>query len=120
MKIRNYEILEIHASYCRVLANPKRLAIMACLEVKEMGVSEIADATGFPLPTVSRHLGMLKGKHLVISRHEGTRVFYRPADLRIMEACRLIRTVLIDGLKKHGEIAQEVDPNDIVIEDTVQ
>ena len=116
MKIRNYEILKIHADYCRILANPKRLAIMACLEVKEMGVGELAEATELPLPTVSRHLALLRGKHLVISRQEGTRVFYRPADIRIMDACRMIRTVLIDGMKKHGEIAQEVNPNDIIVE----
>jgi hypothetical protein len=30
MKLRNKEIFEIHASYCRILANPNRLAIIAC------------------------------------------------------------------------------------------
>jgi len=117
MKIRNFELLEMHASYCRILANAKRLAIMACLEKGEIGVGEIAEATGLPLPTVSRHLALLKSKSLVISRQDGTRVYYRQADNRIMKACLLIRSVLLDNMKKHGEIAQDFEPDDVIGED---
>ena len=114
MKVRNMEIFEIHASYCSVLANPKRLAIMACLEKKEMSVGELAEAIECPMSTVSRHLTLLKGKHLVKARKEGTTVFYSPADIRIIEACGMIRTVLIDSMKKRGLIAQEIDINNLI------
>lgn len=114
MKIRNNAIFELHAEYCRVLANSKRLAIMACLDIRELSVSEIAEAIDASLSTVSRHLSVLKGKHLVISRKEGTTVFYRPADTRIIEACQLIRTVLIDTMKARGEIAQGINPDEII------
>jgi len=114
MKVRNMEIFEIHASYCSVLANPKRLAIMACLDKKEMSVGELAEAIDCPLSTVSRHLTLLKGKNLVKLRKEGTMVFYSPADKRIIEACAMIRTVLIDSMKKRGLIAQEIDIDNII------
>ncbi len=117
MKVRNLEIFEIHASYCAVLANPKRLIIMACLDKKEMSVSELAETLECPMSTVSRHLTLLKSKHLVTSRKEGTMVFYQPADRRIIEACGQIRAVLIDGMKKRGEIALEIDPDEIIAED---
>jgi ArsR family transcriptional regulator, virulence genes transcriptional regulator len=117
MKVRNYEIFEIHAAYCRALASPKRLAIMACLDRREMSVSELADTLGIPLSSVSRHLSLMKNKHLVISRQEGTKVFYRPADKRIVDACSLIRTVLIDGMKKRGEIALGIDSQEIIEDD---
>ena len=117
MKVYNYEIFEIHASYCRALANPKRLAIMACLDRRELSVSELAEALGIPLSSTSRHLTVMKNKHLVIARHEGTKVFYRPADKRIVEACSLIRTVLIDGMKKRGELAMEIDPREVIEDD---
>ncbi len=114
MKVRNMEIFEIHASYCSVLANSKRLAIMACLDKKEMSVGELAEAIDSPMSTVSRHLTILKGKHLVKLRKEGTTVFYSPADRRILEACAMIRVVLIDSMKKRGLIAQEIDIDNII------
>ena len=100
VKVQNKEIFEIHAEYCRVLANPTRLAIMACLDLRELSVTELAEALEAPLSTVSRHLGVLKGKSLVRSRQEGTKVFYRPSDRRIIEACEMIWPVLIDGRKR--------------------
>ncbi len=117
MKVRNMKIFEFHAAYCSVLASPKRLAILACLERSELSVSELAEAMDCPLSTISRHLAVLKNKHLVISRKEGTKVFYRPSDPRIIKACTQIRTLLIDALKKRGEVAQELNPDEIIVED---
>ena len=116
MKLRNKEIFNIHADYCRVLANSNRLAIMACLDVREMSVSEIANVIELSLPAVSQHLAVLKSKQLVVSRKEGTKVFYSVADRRIVKACQLIRTVLIDSMKQRGEIAEELfsDDDDII------
>ncbi len=111
------EVFEFHAAYCSVLANPKRLAIMACLEKRECSVSELTEALECPMPTVSRNLALLKSKHFVTSRQEGTKVFYKPTDPRIIEACTMIRNLLIEGLKKRGEIAQELNPDDIIGED---
>ena len=111
------KIFEIHAAYCSLLANPKRLAILACLDRREMSVGELAEAMDCPMSTVSRHLTLLKNRNLVVSRHEGTKVFYEAADKRIIEACGQIRAVLLDGLKRRGEIAQEIDPEDIIAEE---
>jgi ArsR family transcriptional regulator len=90
--------------------------IMACLDRREMSVGELAEAIESPLSTVSQHLSVLKNKHLVASRKEGQTVIYSPTDSRIMDACRLIRTVLIDGMKRRGEIAHEIDPSGVIEE----
>ena len=116
MEVRNKELFQIHAEYCRVLANPKRLMILACLDKREMSVGELAETIGAPLSTVSQHLNVLKNKHLVVSRKEGQTVYYRHTDARIMDACRLIRIVLIDGMKMRGEIAHEIDPNEVMVD----
>ncbi len=117
MKIRNKEIFEIHASYCRILASPIRLAILACLDRRELSVSELAESLDVPISTISRHLSALKSRHLVLSRQEGTKVFYSPADPRIVEACTLIRTILIDGMKKRGEVAAELNVEELIQDD---
>jgi len=91
--------------------------ILACLDLKEMSVGEIADCLDTTLSTISQHLSVLRGKHLVESRKEGQTVFYRPTDNRIMGACKIIRTVLIDGMIKRGEIAHEIDPEKVFTDD---
>jgi hypothetical protein len=32
-------------------------------------------------------------------------------DPRLMEACSLIRTVLLDGMRTRGEVAEQMDPS---------
>ena len=115
MKVRNMEIFEIHASYCSVLASAKRLAIMACLDKRELSVGELAAALDCPLSTVSRHLTVLKSKNLVLSRKEGTTVYYKPADQRVIEACSAIRTALIESMQQRGILAQEIDLDNLII-----
>jgi ArsR family transcriptional regulator len=117
MKIRNYDIFKLHAEYCRTFANPKRLMILALLTRRELSVGEIADSIGVSMATASQHLSLLRSKHIVDSRRDGQTVYYRPTDPRLMEACRMIRTVLLDGMKLRGEIAQEIDPDDLVVDD---
>ena len=117
MEIRNFEIFEIHADYCRALASPKRLAILACLDKKEMSVGELSEVLKAPISTISRHLSVMKNKHLVTSRHDGNRVYYIPSDPRIVNACALIRTVLIDSLKRRGELALEINPEEIIVDE---
>ena len=117
MEIWNYEIFQLHADYCKMLANPKRLMILALLSRKEMSVGDIADRLDTPLPTTSQHLTALRHKHIVEARKEGQTVYYSITDPRLMEACILIRSVLLDGMKKRGEIAREieVDPMGVVV-----
>lgn len=117
MKIRNYEIFKLHAEYCRTLANPKRLMMLALLNRREMSVGQIAEAIGVPLATASQHLSVLRNKHVVEARKEGQTVYYQPADPRLLEACSMIRTVLLDGMKSRGEIALEIEADGILVDD---
>ena len=39
---------------------------------------------------------------------------YSLADSRIIEACTLIRSVLLDLMKERGLVAQEIDPKYVV------
>lgn len=99
-----------------MLANPKRLMILALLSKSEMSVGEIAEAIDAALPTTSQHLRALWSKHMVRMRKEGQTVFYQVADPRLMEACIMIRTVLLDGMKRRGEIAQEIEVDPVGVE----
>jgi ArsR family transcriptional regulator len=77
-------------------------------------VGEIAEVIAAPLSNVSQHLELLKAQSLERTRKEGQTVFYRLADRRIIEACTLIRSVLLDKMKERGQVAQEIDPRYVV------
>jgi ArsR family transcriptional regulator len=107
-------VFELHADLCKTLSNPKRLMILALLARKEMSVGEIAEVISVPLSNVSQHLSLLKAQGLVHGRKEGQVVHYNITDRRIIQACTLIRSVLLDRMKERGQVAQEIDPRYVV------
>ncbi len=112
--MKTFDIFEVHADFCKTLANPKRLMILALLGKGECSVGQIAEAIQAPLPNVSQHLAVLKSQNLVLARKEGQTVHYRLADKRIIQACTLIRSVLLDQMKARGMVAQETDARYVV------
>lgn len=116
MRIQNPEVFSLHSELCKVLANPKRLMILSLLEMREMSVGEIVDVLHMRLANVSQHLRVLRMNNIVHTRKEGQTVHYSLTDRRIMKACKLIRSVLLDDLKRRGMIAQEIQPENIIVE----
>lgn len=117
MKISNYEIFDLHAEFCKVLSNPKRLMIIALLSRGDMSVGEIAKATNTALATTSQHLRVLRERHIVNTKKEGQVVFYSLADPALMEATVMIRRVLLNSMHQRGTIAREIDPEGVSMED---
>ena len=112
--MQHVDIFELHAEACKTIAHPTRLKIIALLGRKEMSVGELADIVGVSLPNVSQHLAVLKAGQLVRTRREGQTVHYRLADRRMIQACTLIRSVLLDRMKERGVIAEKTDPRYVV------
>jgi ArsR family transcriptional regulator, virulence genes transcriptional regulator len=111
---KELDIFDMHASICGTLANPTRLKILALLGRQERKVGELAEIIGVSPSNISQHLAILSSHGLVLARKQAQTVFYRLADRRIIRACSLIRSVLLDKMKGHGEAAQETDPRYVV------
>jgi DNA-binding transcriptional ArsR family regulator len=112
--MKRADIFELHADVCKTIAHPTRLKILALLGRRELNVGEIAEITGVSLPNASQHLALLKAQALVTSRKDAQTVRYRLTDRRIIQACALIRSVLLDRMKQRGEVAKRVDPRYVV------
>jgi ArsR family transcriptional regulator len=95
---------------CKMLVNPTRLMMLNLLSRREMCVGELGERVRALMNTVSQHLSFLRERRLVTARKEKQTVYYKLADSRILEACILIRSVLIDGMKVRGELAKDVSP----------
>ncbi|MFC4115970.1 ArsR/SmtB family transcription factor [Nonomuraea zeae] len=73
-------IYEQLARIGKALASPVRLRLLDVLDQRERTVEELAQAAGIPLKNTSAQLQQLRAAHLVTSRREGTRLYYRLAD----------------------------------------
>lgn len=77
----------------RALADPKRLCVLESLANGEVSVSDLSTRVGCQVPNMSQHLAVLRSAGLVTSRRDGSTVYYRLADPRVLEAYRLIQTI---------------------------
>lgn len=64
----------------RMLADPTRVRLLWCLIGRELAVNELAAQLDKPAPSVSQHLAKLRMARLVLTRREGTSVYYRVAN----------------------------------------
>jgi rhodanese-related sulfurtransferase/DNA-binding transcriptional ArsR family regulator len=72
----------LYAAFARTAkaaASPKRIELLDLLAQGERTVDSIAGASGMGVTNTSAHLQVLAHAHLVETRKEGTRVFYRLA-----------------------------------------
>ena len=81
------------AAVARALADPKRLCVLQCLAKGEMSVRDLSERVGCQVPNMSQHLAVLRNSGLVLTRREGNAIYYRIADPRILEACRLLQSI---------------------------
>ena len=81
------------AAIARALADPKRLCVVERLAGGEVSVSELSREVGCQVPNMSQHLSVLRSAGLVASRREGSTVFYRLVDDRVLDAYRLLQQV---------------------------
>jgi ArsR family transcriptional regulator len=98
------KIFELHADVCKVFSNSKRLEILNTLRDKEMTASELIEAIGLSKANLSQHMSILKSKGVVVSRREGVNIYYRISDSKIIQACDLMREVLLEQFKEKGKM----------------
>ena len=82
-----------YAAVGRALADPKRLCVLESLASGELSVGDLSTKVGCQVPNMSQHLAVLRSAGLVTTRREGSTVFYRLADPRVLEAYRLIQDI---------------------------
>ena len=82
-----------YAEISRALADPKRLCVLEILSSGEHSVGDLSREASCHVPNMSQHLAVLRSAGLVATRREGSTVYYRLTDPRILEAYRLIQSV---------------------------
>ncbi|MCB2176363.1 MAG: metalloregulator ArsR/SmtB family transcription factor [Actinomycetales bacterium] len=78
-------LFEQFARLGKALGSAKRVELVDVLAQGERSVDALAQVTGVNLTTVSAHLQALRRAHLVTTRREATRIYYRLAGPAVAE-----------------------------------
>ena len=101
-------IFKLQADICKIFANDKRLEIINLLKGKEISNQEIMRETGLNKVSMTQHMNVLKSKGVIISRREGQKLFYSIANPKILQACNLMREVLVEQHTERGKVVSDL------------
>ena len=99
------EIDRIQVDLIRALAGTHRIRIVHLLRPGPLEVRELARELDLPQATVSANLAAMRAAGLVEATRDGRAVRYRIADPEILDACDLMRNVIVRRLSALGSIA---------------
>lgn len=98
------EIYELHASFCKALADPKRLLLIHALRSGPLTVGGLAEELGISQSNVSQHLAILRDRGVVVAERQGNNVFYSLTNPRVLDAIDILREVMAEQLARRGRL----------------
>jgi len=91
---------EIKADLFRALAHPVRVRVLEVLITGERSVGDMAPVVGAELSHLSQQLGVLRRAGLVVTRKEGSTVFYSLRDPGVIDLLAVAKRLLINSLSE--------------------
>ncbi len=104
----NKKIFELHADVCKALGHPLRIEVIDLLQNNELCFTDILEVTGGLKSNLSQHLSLMTKKGILKVRREGQCNYFSITSPKVVEACRLMREVLIDNMKKHQKLLKMI------------
>lgn len=104
------------ARIARALANANRLELIDLLAQGERNVEELANETTLSVASTSHHLQTLRAAHLVTTRKEKLRVYYRLSDPTVFRLIQIIRNVAEQQLAEVNRIVDSYLSNRSALE----
>ncbi len=101
-------VYKLHADVCRVLGSVSRIKIIEALREGERSVGELSETLGLRQANVSQHLAVMRNKGVLKTRKVGTSIYYSVSNPKIVQACELMRQVLLEQLKENEKLVSLV------------
>lgn len=92
--VPSVELQVLKAQFFKALAHPIRIRLLEVLVAGEARVQDLQSALGIDQPIVSQQLARLRASGIVVSRKEGTTIFYMVADPVLRDLLQVARTIL--------------------------
>jgi DNA-binding transcriptional ArsR family regulator len=104
--MNNKRIFELHADVCKALGHPLRIEVIDILQQGEFCFTDILDVTGGLKSNLSQHLSVMVQKGILKVRKDGKCNYYSLSSKKVAQACRLMREVLVESLKKQKSLLE--------------
>src|SRR3954469_22956370 len=88
------ELQALKAQFFKALAHPIRIRILEILVNGEVRVQDLQRVLALDQPIVSQQLARLRATGIVVSRKEGTTIFYAVADSDMVDLLRVAKRIL--------------------------
>lgn len=111
MALSTPEIAVAKAEMFRALAHPTRIRVLEVLVDGEQSVGALADILNVDLPPLSQQLAVLRNAHVVMTRREGSMVFYRVADPRMSQLLVIAKQLLVMELRTGQQMLDSLEAN---------
>jgi DNA-binding transcriptional ArsR family regulator len=105
IKLTDNSIVEKQADVYKVFTNGKRIEIINILGAGEKTVTELAALLRASKGNVSQHLAIMRYKGILATRRDGVCVYYRVANMKVIEACFFMKEALFENDGRGKEAA---------------
>ncbi|GAA0393547.1 hypothetical protein GCM10010357_12950 [Streptomyces luteireticuli] len=101
-------LYQLKAEFFKTLGHPARIRVLELLSVREHAVAELLPEVGLEPAALSQQLAVLRRANLVLTRREGSNVFYRLAAPELAELLRVARSILSGVLQGQAELLADL------------
>jgi DNA-binding transcriptional ArsR family regulator len=105
-------VYALKADFFRVLGHPARVRVLQILRGGELSVGALQEALELDSSGTSQHLAALRKQGLVVSRKEGTSVYYRVRDPRTLELLDLAKAIIASTLEDNMALLDDLTVED--------
>jgi ArsR family transcriptional regulator len=101
-------LYQVKAEFFKALAHPARIRVLELLSEREHSVSEMLPDVGLEPAHLSQQLSVLRKMNLVVTRKEGSTVFYSLVSPQVAELLAVARRILTDVLASQAGLLDDL------------
>ncbi|MFJ6895593.1 ArsR/SmtB family transcription factor [Streptomyces hokutonensis] len=101
-------LYQLKAEFFKTLGHPARIRVLELLSEREHAVAEMLPEVGIEAAHLSQQLAVLRRANLVVTRKEGSTVYYSLTSPDIAELLRVARTILSGVLAGQAELLADL------------
>lgn len=101
-------LYQLKAEFFKTLGHPVRIRVLELLSEREHAVSEMLPVVGVEPAHLSQQLAVLRRANLVITRREGSAVYYSLTSPQVAELLKVARSILSGVLAGQAELLADL------------
>jgi DNA-binding transcriptional ArsR family regulator len=101
-------LYQLKAEFFKTLGHPARIRVLELLSEREHAVGEMLPEVGIEAAHLSQQLAVLRRANLVVTRKEGSTVYYSLTSPQVAELLRVARTILSGVLAGQAELLADL------------